>query len=61
MFYGCKKIEKIELTNFDTKNTNNMKYMFSECYSLKSLSDISQWNVSNVTDMEAMFSDCISL
>ena len=61
MFYGCNKLENIELTNFDTQNTYSMKFMFFECKSLKSISGISQWNTINVTDMEGMFCKCISL
>ena len=38
-----------------------MNGMFYECYSLKSLPDISNWNTSNVTDMSYMFDSCNSL
>ena len=39
----------------------DMSYMFSECYSLDNLPDISKWDTKNVTDMSFMFSDCSSL
>ena len=38
-----------------------MKCMFSECYSLSLLPDISKWNISNIKFMGGMFSNCISL
>ena len=38
-----------------------MKAMFSECISLTSLPDISNWNTKNVTNMSFMFSLCSSL
>jgi len=42
-------------------NITDMSYMFDECYSLSSLSDISKLNTSNVTDMSYMFIGCHSL
>ena len=38
-----------------------MSYMFCNCKLLKSLPDISKWNISNVFNMEGMFYYCISL
>ena len=38
-----------------------MSYMFSNCESLTSLPDISNWNTNNVTNMSYMFSNCYSL
>ena len=35
--------------------------MFSECKTLISLPDISNWNTENVTDMSNMFNECSSL
>ena len=34
MFCGCKSLAKIDLSNFNTQNVTNMKYMF---YGYKSL------------------------
>ena len=39
----------------------NMSFMFSECSSLISLPDISEWNTSKVNDMSHIFEDCSSL
>ena len=35
MFYGCKSLTTIDLSNFNTQNATNMSYMFDGCYSLK--------------------------
>ena len=43
------------------KEITNMSYMFNNCSSLLSLTDISKWNINNATDMSHMFSDCSSL
>ena len=62
----------IDLSSFqDTKNVNNMSFMFSFinnmsrifcfCKSLKSLPDISNWDTKNVNDMCYMFCCCKSL
>ena len=38
-----------------------MNWIFSYCYSLSSLPDISKWNTSKVTNMNNMFYEGISL
>ena len=38
-----------------------MKQVFSNCFSLKSLPDISKWNTENVIDFSCLFENCISL
>ena len=38
-----------------------MSSMFNNCSSLKSLPDISKWDIRNVTDMCEMFHNCSSL
>ena len=38
-----------------------MSYMFSCCFSLNNLPDISKWDTKNVNNISHMFSDCISL
>ena len=38
-----------------------MKEVFSNCFSLKKLPDISKWNTNNVKDLSRMFENCISL
>ena len=60
MFNGCSKLEKINLSNFKTKDVTSMKRTFKGCFSLKSL-DLSDFDTSNVIDMSEMFRECISL
>ena len=37
MFSGCYEVEKIDLSGYKTSWADNSRYMFSECYSLKTL------------------------
>lgn len=60
MFYNCSKLQKVDLTGFDTSNITNMSNMFGYCYNLTSL-DISHFKTSNVTNMSEMFYECTSL
>jgi surface protein len=45
----------------ETDKVTDMSYMFSNCSSLSSLSDISTWNTENVTNMSYLFNGCASL
>ncbi len=60
MFYNCKELTNIDLTNFNTSNVVNMKSMFSGCVNLTDL-DLSGFNTSSVTDMSSLFSGCVNL
>ena len=35
MFYECKSLEELNLSNCKTKKVENMSYMFYECCKLK--------------------------
>ena len=37
MLYKCKLLSSLVLSNFNTQNITNMKYMFYKCKSLSSL------------------------
>ena len=60
LFYGCKSLTNINLSNINTENVTNMKNMFGECKSLKHI-DLLKLNTQNVINMSDMFSGCISL
>ena len=60
MFYGCRSLTSLDLSNFNTSNVTNMQYMFSYCTGLTSL-DVTNFNTSAVTTMTNMFNDCKSL
>ena len=51
---------KLDLSDWDTSNINNMSGMFNNCYSLTYI-DLSKFNTSKVQSMNAMFSNCYSL
>ena len=57
MFNGCKNLQSIDLSGFDTGSVTSMSYMFSNCSSLASL-DVSGFDTSSVTSMSGMFYDC---
>lgn len=60
MFYGCKSLENIDLSRFDTKNIVTMCCMFMNCKNLKQL-DLSSFSTGNVHEMTHMFFRCSSL
>ena len=60
MFYHCKSLTNLNLSNFNTKNVTNMCCMFNGCKSLTNL-NLSNFNTKNVTDMSSMFIGCESL
>ena len=60
MFIGCKSLESLDLSGFNTANVTSMNSMFYNCKKLTSL-DLSSFNTEKVTDMSVMFGDCIRL
>ena len=60
MFYYCRSLSSLNLSNINTANVKNMAYMFYYCQSLSSL-NLSNINTANVTDMEKMFYSCSKL
>ena len=62
MFSECKSLISLpDISKWNTKNVQDMSYMFSGYNSLKSLPDISKWNTSNVINFQGLFSKCNSL
>ena len=45
MFQECGELEYLDLSNFDTKNVEDIKDIFSECLSLKSTPDLPKSNI----------------
>ena len=54
IFYNCKSLKDLDLSNFNTKKFKNMAHMFDSCHSLTSL-NISNFDTSSVTDFSFMF------
>ena len=60
MFYNCKALTNLNLSNFNTEKVTNMSHMFEYCESLTNL-NLSNFNTQNVNDMSDMFACCNSL
>ena len=50
MFRGCRALEKLNVSNFNTKNVTDMHMMFTSCRHLTKL-DISSFKLDNVNNM----------
>ena len=51
MFSSCKTLESIEYSIWDANNIVIMSNMFSSCYSLTLLTNISAWNTNKTKDI----------
>ena len=60
MFWNCKNLSSLDLSNFNTTKVENMFGMFFYCENLSSL-DIPNFNTAKVTDMSYMFHMCQKL
>lgn len=60
MFYYCKELTSLNVTNFNTENVTNMSGMFWLCNSISNI-NLSSFNTENVTDMSNMFCRCVWL
>jgi len=56
MFYNCKNIINIDLSNLNTNNIINMDRMFCRCENLIYL-NLSNFETKNVTNMSLYFID----
>ena len=50
-------LKQMDLTNLDTSNLTDMSGMFCGAYKVKSLGNLSGWDVSHVTNMQQMFDE----
>ena len=57
MFYMCRNLTSIDVSEFDTSNVINMRAMFAGCSAISGL-DVNNFNTGKVTDMYSMFADC---
>ena len=60
MLYGCKSLNNLDVSGWDTGNVTNMAQVFKGCSSLTSL-DVSSWDTGKVTNMNGMFYRCVHL
>ena len=43
MFEDCNELEYLDLTNFNTSKVTDMAFMFNECYKLKEIKGINNF------------------
>lgn len=60
MFMNCKKLQTINVTNWDLSNVKDLGQMFDTCQKLEDI-DVSNWSLESATNLSYMFSDCSSL
>lgn len=60
MFYGCKALKSLNLSNFDTRAVTTMEKMFCGCDAVEEL-DLSNFETNNVTNMCQMMEGCDKL
>ena len=60
MFSNCEKLEKIDLSSFDTSKVEDMEDMFNGCEALEYL-DLTGFDTSSVTSTESVFLNCKGL
>ena len=61
LFEDCSNLISIDFSNFESKNVNNMSFMFNECYKLKEIKGIDKLDTSNVNNMSTMFQECYEI
>lgn len=61
IFYYCKNIVSVDLSNFNTKNLNSIAYMFARCSNLRTVNFGNDFNTQKVTNMSALFYGCTNL
>ena len=60
MFYGCKNLEKLDVSYLNTNNSKSFWNMFCECSKLKEI-NVSKFKTLNCEDIRCMFCNCSSL
>ncbi len=61
MFSKCSKLNKLDLSNFNTNKVTDMSFMFSGCTNLSNINLGGIFNTDKVTTMKAMFQNCTAL
>lgn len=60
MFYNCRSLTSLDVSNFITNKVTTMASMFHHCQSLEYI-NVSSFNTDKVTDMNSMFDCCKKL
>ena len=61
LFYGCHKLQSVDLTGWDISRVMFIAGLFNECYELTSIKGIENWNTSGVFIMDNAFSELRAL
>ena len=54
MFYNCKKLKSLDLSNFEANSITNVKSMFCQCSGLRELK-LTKFDLRNAFDLDDMF------
>ena len=60
LFYQCKKLTSLNISEWETGQVTDMGSMFQECEKLETI-DMTKWDTSKVASIYCMFKDCVSL
>lgn len=60
MFNGCKNLEVLDVSAFDTSQVLDMSNIFANCQTLKTL-DLTSFDTSRVQNFDSMFLGCLQL
>ncbi|WEV69840.1 BspA family leucine-rich repeat surface protein [Bifidobacterium sp. ESL0775] len=61
LFDGCAKLTSIDVSHFDTHNTNNMSAMFNGCARLATIPGLGTRDTTSLASISGMFNGCASL
>ena len=61
MFYECKNLVELDLTNWNPVSLQDAYEMFSSCSNLKIIKNIENWQLPNIQDAAYMFYKCTKL
>lgn len=60
IFYYCKSIEELDLSNWNVKKVTTLSNIFNTCSNLTTL-NLSGWDTSNCSNMSSLCTNCSSL
>ena len=61
MFYYCKNLVELDLTNWNPVSLQHTYEMFSGCSNLKIIENIENWQLPNIKNVRQMFYNCVKL